>query len=110
MAQGDLTTEVAIRSENELLGNALSTLVNNLNGPVISIMAAAEQVAAGSNLVSDSSMALSQGATEQASSVEELTASLEEIASQTNLNAQNAEKANELARNAKPTPTAATPR
>jgi len=32
-------------------------------------------------------MALSQGATEQASAIEELTVSLEEIASQTRLNA-----------------------
>jgi len=101
VAEGDLTAEVDVRSEKDMLGKALSTLVKNLNGLVHSIVAAAEQVAAGANLVSDSSMALSQGATEQASSVEELTASVEEIASQTSLNAQNAETANELARNAK---------
>ncbi|MPL97408.1 hypothetical protein SDC9_43599 [bioreactor metagenome] len=101
VADGDLTTEVQIRSDNDFLGRELSNLVKNLHGIVNSIVSAAEQVASGSNMVSDSSMALSQGATEQASSVEELTASIEEISSQTTLNAQNAEKANELARNAK---------
>jgi methyl-accepting chemotaxis protein len=46
-------------------------------------------------------MALSQGATEQASSIEELTASIEEISAQTKLNAQNATQAKNLAETAK---------
>ncbi len=62
---------------------------------------ASEQVATGAKQISDSSMVLSQGATEQASSIEELTTSLEEISSQTKLNAENANKANELAENAR---------
>jgi len=93
MANGDLTVEVNIRSEHDLLGKGLSSLVKSFHELAVSIVGAADQVAAGSNLVSNSSMVLSQGATEQASAVEELTASLEEIASQTNLNAQNADKA-----------------
>lgn len=101
VAEGDLTVDVSVRSENDILGKSLSDLVKNLSGLVLSIVSAADQVASGSNLVSDSSMALSQGSTEQASSVEELTASLEEVASQTNMNAQNAQTANELAVNTK---------
>ena len=101
LAGGDLTVDVEIRSENDLLGKGLSNLVLRLNGLVTSIVNASEQVASGSNHVSDSSMALSQGATEQASTVEELTASVEEISSQTSINAQNAEKASSLALNAK---------
>jgi methyl-accepting chemotaxis protein len=100
LADGDLTTDISIRSEKDVLGKALAYLVERLNQVVETIVSSAEQVASGSVLVSNSSMALSQGATEQASSVEELTASLEEIASQTNLNAQNAGMANELAKNA----------
>jgi len=45
-------------------------------------------------------MALSQGATEQASSIEELTASIEEIAAQTNQNAHSAEQVNQLTQGA----------
>jgi methyl-accepting chemotaxis protein len=84
-----------------VLGAALLELVNNMHRVVSSIYAAADQVASGSSLVADSSYALSQGATEQASSIQQLTASLVEIASQTNLNAKNAEKASELAQKAK---------
>jgi methyl-accepting chemotaxis protein len=46
-------------------------------------------------------MMLSQGATEQADSIEQLTVSLEEIAAQTALNAQNAETASKEAEKAK---------
>lgn len=101
LADGDLTIEFSLRSEQDLLGRGLMTLVENLNGLIGTIAASSEQVSSGSSLVSHSSMALSQGATEQASSVEQLTASLQEISAQTQTNAQNAKKADELARSAK---------
>lgn len=101
IADGDLTVQVNVKSENDLLGKKLYEMVEKNNEILTNISSAAEQVAAGSKQVSDSSMALSQGATEQASSIEELTASLEEISSQTKLNAQNANQANELAETAK---------
>jgi methyl-accepting chemotaxis protein len=97
IASGDLTVEVAVRSEHDLLGKKLYEMVSNNNEILTNIATASEQVAVGARQVSDSSIALSQGATEQASSVEELTASLEEIATQTELNAHNANQANELA-------------
>jgi methyl-accepting chemotaxis protein len=101
IAEGDLTVEIEVKSENDLLGKKLSQMVQNNNEVLSDIACAAEQVTAGSRQISDASIALSQGATEQASSVEELTASLEEIATQTKLNAENANQANELSENAK---------
>lgn len=101
IAEGDLTTEITVRSEEDVLGKALIDVTKNLNELVVSIVSSADQVASSSSLVSESSIALSQGATEQASSVQELTASLDMISEQTSLNAQNAHKANELAVNAK---------
>ncbi len=101
IASGDLTVEVTVRSEDDLLGKKLSEMVYNNNEILTSIATASDQVAIGAKQVSDTSMALSHGATEQAASVEELTASLEEISSQTDLNAMNANKANELAESAK---------
>jgi len=62
---------------------------------------ASDQVAAGSNQLSASSISLSQGATEQASTIQELTALLSEISSQTNQNAKNADNANQLTDQAK---------
>ena len=101
IAQGDLTTHIHIKCDEDNLGAALLELVHNMHRVVSSIYAAADQVASGSTLVADSSLSLSQGATEQASAIQQLTASLVEVASQTNLNAKNAEKANELAQQAK---------
>lgn len=101
IAEGDLTVEVAISSENDLLGKKLHELVEKNNEILNEIAVASEQVASGSRQVSDSSIALSQGATEQASSVEELTASLEELSAQTKANAENASKANQLGEMAK---------
>ncbi|NMA24298.1 MAG: methyl-accepting chemotaxis protein [Clostridiales bacterium] len=101
IADGDLTTHIHVKCDGDVLGAALLDLVHNMHRLVSSIYSAADQVASSSSLVADSSLALSQGATEQASAIQELTASLVEIASQTNLNAKNAETANDLAQKAK---------
>src|SRR5690606_34175989 len=65
IADGDLTVQVNVRSEDDLLGQKLQELVERNNEILSSINTAAEQVASGSRQVSDSSIALSQGATEQ---------------------------------------------
>ncbi len=101
IAQGDLSVQAPVKADTDQIGRNLTDLLNNFHGLVKTIVTAIDQVASGANLVSDSSFALSQGATHQASSVQELTASLEQVSSQTHLNAQNAETANELANNAK---------
>ena len=101
IASGDMTVEIEVKSEEDLLGKKLSELLENNNEILSGIAIASDQVATGAKQISDSSMALSQGATEQASAVEELTASLELISSQTELNAKNATSANELAESAK---------
>jgi methyl-accepting chemotaxis protein len=103
IADGDLDVEVDVNSKDEvgILGQAFHRMTTNINDVMVNINSASEQVASGSKQVSDSSMALSQGATEQASSIEQLTVSIEEISSQTNNNAKNAAQANELAEMAK---------
>lgn len=101
IASGDLTVDVTIRSENDLLGKKLAEMVEHNNEVLTNIASASEQVAVGSKQVSDSSIIISQGATEQASSIEVLTASLEEISSQTKLNAESADQAKNLAEGAR---------
>lgn len=100
IAAGDLTTAVTVRSEDDVLGKALAELVDKFHDLTSSIVSASDQVASGAQLVSDSSSALSQGATEQASAVQQLSASLEEVALQTTQNAVNAQSASELAKEA----------
>ena len=81
--------------------DALNLIIKSFNEVFGNINNASDQVAAGSRQVSDGSQALSQGATEQASSVEQLTVSISQVANQTKENAVNANKANELALKAK---------
>jgi methyl-accepting chemotaxis protein len=101
VADGDLTTQVPIRSEKDVLGRKLSEMVQKFNSMMLNIASAADQVNSGAKHISDSSMALSQGATEQASTIEELTASIEEVSAQTRVNADNAFKANDMAEQVK---------
>lgn len=97
IAKGNLRQEVHIASEKDMLGKSLRSMLNNLNTIVSELFSAAEQVDAGSSQVSDSSHSLSQGATEQAAALEEITSSMTEIGSQTKTNAENSSQANQLA-------------
>ncbi len=103
VAKGNL--QVGVKSDYKgdyaVIKNAINDTITSFNEVLGNINSAAEQVASGAKQVSASGMALSQGSTEQASSVEELTSSIEEISSQTELNAQNAGQAKDLAETAR---------
>jgi len=101
LADGDMTAEVAIRSENDIIGRSISELVMKMRSLIMNIKTASHQVAEGASQISDSTNTLSNGASEQASVVEELTASIEEISSHTSKNAASATEAKELAISAK---------
>ncbi|MDH4321353.1 MAG: methyl-accepting chemotaxis protein [Desulfobulbaceae bacterium] len=97
LADGDLTFDANPHDENDAIRNSLKKTGDDLNKLISEILNATEQIASGSGQVSDSSQALSQGATEQAASLEEITSSMTQMASQTKLNAENATQANQLA-------------
>ncbi|MFZ5989060.1 MAG: methyl-accepting chemotaxis protein [Bacillota bacterium] len=101
IAQGDLTVDVKIKSQDDVLGKKLNEMIE-LNSEILSrINSASEQVASGAKQVSMSSQILSQGSTEQASSIEEITSSMTQVASQTKKNAESANQASQLALTAK---------
>ncbi|MDR3091184.1 MAG: methyl-accepting chemotaxis protein [Clostridiales bacterium] len=105
MAEQDLS----IRVTREYIGDyapirrSLDKILDNFNQLVKSISTSAEQVALGARQISESSMSLATNSTEQAAAVEELSASLSMISEQTQSNAENANKADSLARSAKET-------
>jgi methyl-accepting chemotaxis protein len=78
------------------LKDSINMIVESLNDMLADISAAAEQMASGTRQLSDGSQSISQGATEQAGAIEELTGTIADIADQTRQNALNANKANEL--------------
>ncbi len=103
MGQGNLDVRVngEYRGDHRQIADALNRTIATLNEVLGEFGKAAEQVASGAQHVSDSSQVLSQAATEQASTVEEITASMTEIADQTRQNATYAGQANQLALTAK---------
>ena len=101
IAEGDLTATVKVKSDDDLLGKKLQEMIETNNEILANINTASDQVAAGAKQVSNSSQILSQGSTEQASSIEEITASMTQVATQSKQNAGNANQANNLALTAK---------
>ncbi|PLX48881.1 MAG: hypothetical protein C0613_09405, partial [Desulfobulbaceae bacterium] len=97
ISRNDLTHEVRLASDRDVLGRALREMSDNLNQVIGDIVMVAEQIAAGAGQVADASQSLSQGAAEQAASLEQITSSMTEMASQTKTNAENAGQANTLA-------------
>ncbi len=85
--------------------NAIKLSINNIistfNSVIRDIDSAAEQVAVGSKQIAETSITLSEGATEQASSVEELNATIETIAEQTVMNAENTKSAKHISEEAR---------
>ncbi len=75
---------------------SLNLILDKLNSIFIELNQTSEQVLMGAKQVSETSMTLAQGATEQASSIQELNATIDTIDEQTKRNAQNAKQANEL--------------
>lgn len=103
LAVGNLTIKMTkdYNGDSLKLKNAVNDTIDSLNEILGNVRTTVEEVTRAAMQVSDTSTALSQGATEQAASLEEITSSMGEIGSQTRLNAQNANMANALAHEAR---------
>ena len=96
VAGGDYTVDVTPRTDKDLLGGALKKLVDTNKAALTDIRDSAYQVTTSSSQVASASEALAQGSTEQASAIEQITASITEIAEKTAKNAVEANSAAEL--------------
>lgn len=101
ISKGDLTVDVTPRSDKDLLGKALQRLVDNNNKALGSVQESTMQVTIGAEQVANASQALAQGSTEQASALQQVTASINEIAEKTKKNASEATTANDLVKTVK---------
>ena len=100
IAAGDLTVEVGKVDARDRLGQSFEKMVTNLSDLMTQMQAAAQQIAAGSVQLAEGSQTLSQGATESAASLEQISASMTEMLSQTQMSADNAGQANALSNEA----------
>ena len=103
MSSGDLTIEIkkAFNGDFAEIKEALKLIIESFNDLIGEIIDASEQIFISSRQVADSSQSLSQGSNEQASSVEEITATLAVIELKAKDNANNAKNASDRALNVK---------
>ncbi len=95
VANGNMSVDVKT-TENDVLGMALSKMVKRNYDSLSNISDAAMQVSSSSAEVSGAAESLAQGSTEQASAIQQITASIDDIADKTKQNAQEANKTAEL--------------
>lgn len=101
VAKGDYTIDVRLRSDRDVLGKALQKLVRDENRTLNNIREAGSQITVGSEQVANASQALAQGSTEQASALQQVTASMDEVTQRTKDNATEASQASNLVHNIK---------
>lgn len=96
VANGDLTSELALLSDRDTMGLSLQKMVGGLNDMFSEIKQTAVQVSTASAQIADGAQSLAEGSTDQASVVEQLSASISEISDKTNQNADIAREAADL--------------
>ena len=96
VADGDMTVQVNPKSEQDALGMALKKMVESNQYTLSNIREAANQVSISSAQVASASEALAQGSTEQASAIEQVTVSIDDVAERTKQNAQQANAAADM--------------
>jgi len=99
MGNGNFDQNITAEYKGDFIeiNDSMNNISISLSDAFGEINKVADEVADNARQVSNSSQALSQGSTEQASTIQELTASISEIADQTKKNAVNANEANDLA-------------
>ncbi|MCL2044995.1 MAG: methyl-accepting chemotaxis protein [Oscillospiraceae bacterium] len=97
VANGDLSVEVEVLSNEDVMGITLKQVIENLNGMFAEINQSTTQVTTGAKQIAEGAQSLAQGATEQAASVEQLASSIADIAHSTKENAAIAEETAKLA-------------
>lgn len=97
MSKGNFAAESRNREayigDFQQIAESYEQIRTNLNGIFRNIHEVAGQVDAGSHQIADAAAAFSQGATEQASTLEEMTASIENLSARMDGNARNAAEA-----------------
>ncbi len=96
LADGNMAVDIKLLSDEDVLGIALKKMIDGNNHAIGNIKESAYQVTTSSSQVASASEALAQGSTEQASAIEQITASIADVATKTKENADMANNAEEL--------------
>lgn len=93
IASGDLTVQVEINSEKDILGIALNSIVEKNNHILSRICTTSNQIASGAGQISEASLRLAEGSNQQVGSLEELASAVAGIKSRIDLSAEYAQVA-----------------
>lgn len=98
ISNGNLGIPFHRKSERDVLGSALETMLNRLSSVVEEVNQASASVSSGSQELSASAQQLSQGSAKQAGAAEEASSSMEEMASSIKQTAENASQTELIAK------------
>ena len=96
VSNGDLSREITLLSENDIMGTSLKKVIDNFNNMFSEIQMSTEQVSTSSKQIAEGAQVLALGATQQAASIQELSSSIAEISEKTKTNAVTANKTSKL--------------
>jgi len=101
-ANGDLTSRITDISQDELgtTGNLMNNFLDRIQGVMTEVRSKVDSMVQASEQISATSQSLSQGASEQAASVEETSASLEQMSASINQNTDNSKATETIATSA----------
>jgi methyl-accepting chemotaxis protein len=97
IAEGNLTPDVQLASNQDLLGIALKVMVENLNKVLLQIKNSGDEIESSSNKISMTNQKVTSGAADQSSSLNKISALLMEMTNQTFENAKKAKESNNIA-------------
>jgi len=100
IADGDLTVEMKLRSENDLLMKSLQNMVSSVSNIVVQVQSSADNIAGAAEEMSGNAKLVSEGASNQASAAEEVSSSMEQMGSNIQQNTDNAQQTEKISINA----------
>lgn len=102
VAAGDLTAEAQIKGNNEItdLQSAQIEMIHHLRDTLENVETAATNLALGSDQMAGTSEKLSEGASVQASSTEEVSAAVEQMSANISASSENSQETEQIARRA----------
>jgi methyl-accepting chemotaxis protein len=100
IADGDLRVKINPQSENDLLGNAFATMVQNLQGLTVQITESVNVLGSSASEISTSTTQLAANASETATAVTETTTTVEEVRQTAQVASQKAKSVSESAQKA----------
>lgn len=89
IADGDLSVDLKVRSDNDELILSLQEMVRSVSDVVEQVQSAADNIASASEEMSSTAQQISQGASEQASATDQISSSMEEMSSNIQQNKDN---------------------